>query len=290
MILSDKFICAGEQYNSFEKNVPAPYIRRSFVFDSGSESATLTVGSPGFYRAFLNGTEITKGLLAPYISNPDELVFYDSYDISDKIQAGENALVFLLGNGMVNAPGGAVWDFDKESFRASPRIAFALEAETSSGDVVIEADGSERCHDSPVYFDDLRCGERYDARNRIEGVLSVGFDDSSWSRVVVCSSSKGQKTLCNTDPVLPTGEELHPVSITEGERSLVYNPHRLAAGFDVFEKYTDTKGYIYDFGINTAGIFRLKIRGVRGQRIDGVISRERCNVRRIHARKRPLTA
>lgn len=268
MILSDKFICAGEQYNSFEKNVPAPYIRRSFVLDSGTESATLTVGSPGFYRAFLNGSEITKGLLAPYISNPDELVFYDSYDITDKTKAGENALVFLLGNGMVNAPGGAVWDFDKESFRASPRIAFALEAETESGDVVIEADGIERCHDSPVYFDDLRCGERYDARNRTDGVLSIGFDDSDWTKAILCSAPKGRKTLCDTDPILPTGEEIRPVKISEGERSLVYNPHRLAAGFDIFEKYAETKGYIYDFGINTAGIFRLRISGRAGQRVE----------------------
>lgn len=37
----------------------------------------------GFYKFFVNGKDITKGELAPYISNPDELVYYDRYDVSE---------------------------------------------------------------------------------------------------------------------------------------------------------------------------------------------------------------
>ena len=42
----------------------------------------------GFYKFFVNGKDITKGELAPYISNPDELVCYDRTDE----QATENLI------------------------------------------------------------------------------------------------------------------------------------------------------------------------------------------------------
>ncbi|MCR5041878.1 MAG: glycoside hydrolase family 78 protein [Clostridia bacterium] len=264
MMLSDRFICAGEEYATYEKSVPAPYFRKTFSLDELPGKAELTVCGLGFYRLWVNGKEITKGLFAPYITNPDEIVFYDGYDLAGALRKGKNVLVFLLGNGMLDAPGGSVWDFDKDSFRASPRLAFALELDGET----VEAGPDVKTHPSPIYFNDLRAGERYDAKNEISGVLDPEFDDSAWTCAVGTSSPKGEKRLCGTDPVKKTGTELAPVSVVPGERSLEYHPHGLAEGFDLFEKYTDTKGYIYDFGVNTAGVFRLRIKGEPGQRIE----------------------
>lgn len=88
---------------------------------------------------WINGREITKGLLAPYISNPDDLVYFDDYDLSPYlIPDAENVLGFQLGNGMLNAAGGATWDFDKAAFRGAPKLAFLLE----SGGTRTESDSS----------------------------------------------------------------------------------------------------------------------------------------------------
>ena len=44
-----------------------------------------------------NGKDITQGFLAPYISNPDDIVYYDRYDVSGLINEGENIIAVLLG-------------------------------------------------------------------------------------------------------------------------------------------------------------------------------------------------
>ncbi len=45
----------------------------------------------------------------------------------------------LLGNGILNAPGGGVWDFDKASYRSAPKVALALELEYEGKKEVITA-------------------------------------------------------------------------------------------------------------------------------------------------------
>ena len=115
-----QFICAGYSYADYDRLVPAPYLRRSFFLDSTPSCGEITVTGLGFYRLFVNGLEITKGPLAPYISAPDDLVYFDRYDISGMLWQGENVIGLLLGNGMQNSFGGYVWDFDKAKWRGRP--------------------------------------------------------------------------------------------------------------------------------------------------------------------------
>ncbi len=83
-----KFISATRDYADFDHPVPAPYLRRSFVLSDAPLSAELLITGLGFYRLFLNGHEITKCILAPYISNPDDIVYYDLYSVAEYLQPG----------------------------------------------------------------------------------------------------------------------------------------------------------------------------------------------------------
>lgn len=51
---------------------------------------TVRVAACGFYELFFNGERITRGLLSPYISNPDHYVYYDEYTVTPR--AGKNAV------------------------------------------------------------------------------------------------------------------------------------------------------------------------------------------------------
>lgn len=153
-MLSDRFIAATSAYATFERHIPAPYLRKTFYLDAPPRTARLTVTGLGFYRLFLNGEEITASYLAPYISNPDHVVYYNEYEIASRLRAGKNVLGLLLGNGFLNNIGGFPWRMDEASFRSAPKAAFALELD----DTVIEADESVRVHPSPITFDDLRAG------------------------------------------------------------------------------------------------------------------------------------
>lgn len=115
----NNFIAAGFEYADIERFVLTPFFRKKFTA-SNFQKAEILIGAAGFYKFFVNGKDITKGKLAPYISNPDDIVYYDSYDVSNYINEGENVVAMLFGNGLQNNSGGAIWDFQKAPWRGAP--------------------------------------------------------------------------------------------------------------------------------------------------------------------------
>ena len=110
--MQKKFISATREFTTLETHIPAPYLRRSFTLDTKPTEASLSICGLGFYVLFVNGERVSKGHIAPYISNPDHICYYDTFDVTDKLTEGENVIGVILGNGMLNCPGGLVWDFD----------------------------------------------------------------------------------------------------------------------------------------------------------------------------------
>ncbi len=249
-----KFISATQEMATLYKCVPSPYFRKTVFVEDKIKKATFTVCGLGFYRFWLNAKELTKGFLSPYISNPDDVLDYDEYDITDSLKVGKNVLAFQLGNGMQNAFGGYVWDFDKAAFRSAPKMAGCLKIEFSDGKIVeYETDESFVWAPSPLVKDDLRIGEMYDANLEIVGWNEVDFDDSAWLPAILAETPKGEAVLCHASPI-KEAKQLNPVSICFSE----WEPAR---------SKTHHYGYIYDFGLNTSGIIKLKIKGTKGQKI-----------------------
>ncbi len=238
-MFSKNFVSFHKEFCTIDRHVNAPILRKTFFLDKLPDKCCIRVCGLGFYRIFINGKEITRSFLAPYISNVDDVLYYNDYELKEFVKTGKNAICFLLGNGFLNNLGGYNWFFDKASFRSSPKVAFALQID----DKIIEADLSVKAIDSAITFDDLRCGERYDARLEIDGCFDADFDDSSWNNVVVAETPKGEPRICRADDIV-TEKFIKPVKISKVDG-----------------------GYIYDFGINTAGVINLRIDGFSGQKI-----------------------
>ncbi len=269
MFFSESFICATEEFSSYYKFVPSPYFRKEFEINEAVKAFDITVCGLGFYRLWINGKEITKGIIAPYVSNPDDIKYYDSYNIADFVRRGKNVIGIQLGNGMLNNPGGEIWDFEKAAFRRSPCVAFAVEGKTENDEeIFFEADESVLCTDSPLYFDDFRSGERYDATKEIKGWNEIDFVASGWKMALITDAPKGESRLCRAEPVKPTGEVLCAVSIKKGSIADDYVIHKKMAYIEPCEKSGMRDGFIYDFGVNKAGVPLLKIKGEKGQRIE----------------------
>ncbi len=262
MKLCDVFVSASAEKNEFSRHVAAPYIRKSFNLTAAPQKAELCVCGLGFYRLFVNGRELTRGVLAPYISNPDDICCYDIYDLKNVLRAGKNAVTFLLGNGMQNCIGGAVWDFEKAAFRSSPKLAAALECD---GETVFGSMEDAVCADSPVTFDDLRSGEHYDMRRYDSAVFSADYDDSAWKKAVRVAAPKGEKRVRVSEPVVIShylhGRLIGKGTLKEPEKPMKNGEYPLPADEVI------STGYVYDFGVNTAGMFRLELNARAGQKV-----------------------
>lgn len=256
MQFSDYFIKATDKFNELDAPVAAPFFRKVFDLpDFPATSADLIICSPGFYTLHINGKEITKGALAPYISNPDDILYYDKYEITQYIRKGKNVIGIWLGNGFFNDPGGHIWDFDRAVWRGSLRVAVNAEiryisGETTGGDeeiVSIRGDENFLTAPSPILSDDYRCGETYDARFEIPGWDSdPDMDTSGWICAERAEIPRGEKRFCEAEPIT-VKRILKPVSVS-------YLPEQYGC-------------HLFDFGVNASGVCKLKIRGKKGQKL-----------------------
>ncbi len=267
-MFSQKFIKATENYCTYEKPVNAPYIRKSFEINKIPQKAELTLTCTGFYRLFVNGNEITASRLAPAITNPDEILFYDKYDLKEFLTEGKNCIAFMLGNGFSNPVGGYIWGFDKAPFRTAPLLSVHFESDSLS----FEADESFKCAPSPIYFDDLRSGEFYDANLEIKGWNTPSFDDSEWTCAINEMPPRGKAVLNETDKIVCTKElladEVCPCTISPAVCPEIVRPASKLVSETAFYKPEDEKkGIVFKFSENTACVPHLKIKGKKGQKI-----------------------
>ena len=235
-----KFITPGFGVGTAEKPHAAPYVRKSFDLDTAPEKASLTVTGIGFYRLFINGAEITRGLLSPYISDPGRIIAFDRYDITRYLTAGENVIGIILGSGF-RAP--LVGNPRALTSSARGDVMCALVCDVDG--VVFEADESFKAHPSPILMNDLRYGEHYDARLEkiTEGWNRAGFDDSAWTPVRMADTPRGEQRLCKAPPI-KLRHTLAPVKI-----------------------WREDDAFIYDFGQNGAGLLCLHGSFPEGRRI-----------------------
>ncbi|MBQ8782633.1 MAG: family 78 glycoside hydrolase catalytic domain [Clostridia bacterium] len=267
MKFSTKFISATKKYNTYFEHIPAPLFRKAFEIEKDIDSAEITICGLGFYKLYINGKDITKGMLAPYISNPDHILYYDSYNIAPLLKKGKNVIGIILGNGMLNCPGGAVWEFEKAKWRSAPKVALTAELRfADGGSEEFEADESFKVSESPIWFDDLRSGVFYNALKEQNGWNTPDFDDSGWGNAFYCEIPRGEARLCKADPIVAS-KRMKPVAITKG-KLIDYEPER-KLHWTSLEIPETTEGHIFDFGINTAGVFEFKISGAKpGTRIE----------------------
>ena len=123
--------------------------------------------------------------------------------------------------------------------------ALRLEAGLADGtDFCLESDASFKTHPSGLLENEFRSGETYDARLEIDGWDIPGYDDSAWKTVIQVTPPRGKMKLCKASPI--------------GEYEV-----RKAVSIIPYEE-----GYLYDFGVDTAGVCELNISGHRGQKVE----------------------
>lgn len=265
MKFSKKFIKATDKFSTFEEFVPAPYFRKEFRLDFIPVEAEITICGLGFYELYINGKNITKGPLAPYISNPDDVCYYDHYNIADLLHVGNNAIGVVLGNGFRNCYGGFVWDFEQASGRGPVTFSLLLEVRNHEESFELEADETFKTHPSPILYDDLRMGYCYDARLEIPGWNMPGFDDHDWAYARTEKTPRGIAKLCEAEPITVT-QEIEAVEIKHYDK-LAFAHDKNSEGLTPFESTFRNNVYVFDFGFNTAGVTRIKVNGKPGQKI-----------------------
>lgn len=256
----DRFVTAGKEFCTYEKAVSAPLFKKEFELCDIPEATEIIIGSTGFFELWLNGENITDGLLVPFQANSECTVFYKKYDVSDKLRKGKNTIHVMLGNGFANPIGGEIWDQHKLITRGAPAFAF----EMRYADNIISATDF-MWTTSPVLFDDYRCGTYFDARR----IKELEDNNCQWNEPTLRDEPTGTKRLCDFEPVRVIKRlkgKVLPQSSLRDYRIRDGFKNRLTTVCDIMKPTPNCGGVIYDFGENTAGIPHIKLKNtVAGQ-------------------------
>lgn len=224
---------------------PAPLLRRAFKLDGKLKQARAYICGLGYYELYLNGAKVGDHLLDPGYTRYDRRALYVTYDVTDHLKSGENAMGVILGNGWLNCHTKAVWNFHEAPWRAAPKLLLHLRVEYTDGrSETIVSDESWQCATGPIIFDSIYGGETYDARLEQRGWDTTGFDASRWEEVKLVDAPSG-RLAAQMMPAIKVHEVLQPVKITEAKPGV----------------------FIVDVGQNLAGMAELRVKGPTGARV-----------------------
>ncbi|MDR2886075.1 MAG: family 78 glycoside hydrolase catalytic domain, partial [Rikenellaceae bacterium] len=224
---------------------PMPLLRREVEVSGTAASARLYVSGLGYYEMFINGEKVGDKMLDPGYTHFDKRAYYSTYDVTDMLKSGGNALCAALGNGWFNVQALSVWRFELARWRQRPRMICELHIEYADGTREVIASGDDwKTSTGALQFADLYSGEYYDARKEPAGWKNAGFDDAGWSAAQVVPSPA---------PLLQS-ELFPPIRITE---------QYAATGFKQFSPQL----YVYSFPVNMSGVTRINIKGEAGTKV-----------------------
>ncbi|NJN26439.1 MAG: family 78 glycoside hydrolase catalytic domain [Cyclobacteriaceae bacterium] len=224
---------------------PAPYFRKEFEAPANIVSARAYIAVAGLYELSVNGERIGDHMLDPLFTRYDRRTLYITYDVTDQLRKGTNAIGVLLGNGWYNHQSTAVWFFDQAPWRDRPKFCLDIRLDYEDGtSETISTDESWKTALSPVVSNSIYTGEQYDARLEQPGWDTPGFDDQNWQNSLL-AGAPSQHIVAQSARPIRIVDEIQPVSITK----------------------TSKGTYVYDLGKNIAGITGLKVSGARGTTI-----------------------
>ncbi|GGI24447.1 family 78 glycoside hydrolase catalytic domain [Pedobacter mendelii] len=227
-------------------NYSSMSLRKDFDVNKNLVRAVVFVSGMSEFELSVNGKKVGSDLLAPGWTEYKKTILYNSYDITDRVLPGANAIGIVLGNGMYNIQPDSI-RYVKFLNAYGPLKAIAqLRLEYTDGTVkTVGTDKSWQVSPGPITYSNMFGGEDYDANLEIEGWNKPNFKISNkWSQAVETKGGPGGK-LKGTSAAAPQ------VKVIETRKAVK------------IIKIKDNL-WIYDFGQNASMMPKLTVIGKKG--------------------------
>lgn len=225
-------------------NSKGTYVRKTFDIKGKVKSAYVLSTALGLYQMFINSKRVGTDEFAPGWTSYNKRLLYQTYDVTDCLCEGANAVGAMLGAGWYKGDMG----FKRFRNHYGIQTAFACQIMILYEDgtkEVIASDESWTGNDSPVIFSEIYDGEIYDANKEIDGWDTADFRDAGWKKVNIVPFSK--------DILVPqNGCSVKQITAIPAKR--------------IFKtKQGDT---VIDFGQNLTGWIHFKVKGKAGDKVE----------------------
>ena len=223
---------------------------------------------------------------APGWTDYQKRAYYQTYDVTEMLRSGRNALGVWVADGWfagylgLGLNGGVgVERLGRYNYGKTPAVMAQLEIEYADGShEIVGTDASWKVTgDGPVREADLLMGEFFDARKFQPAWANAKFDDANWSPAILArDNGQPEATFYEyANPITPGGKrtlEKHAVQLGFKRPPLLQSfpglPVRITEEIKTVAVATLTNGvHIFNLGQNIAGVVRLRVKGPAGTKI-----------------------
>ena len=223
----------------------ARYLRKDFTLKNDIKEARLYVSGMGVYSAYLNGSEVApEELLKPTLSWYSKRVYFNTYDVTEMLNSGDNAIGVILEGGRYTSirynEANPNWDGTNHVFGfGTPRLLLQLEVTYKDGqkETIVSDETWKITNRGPIRTANEWDGETYDENYDLGDWNKAGYDDNAWLQAELIEAPEGQLSA-QPNPNITVMEKLKPISL--------------------FQK--GDKWYL-DMGQNMVGFIDMKARG-----------------------------
>ena len=219
-------------------------LRAEFDLPVPVRRARLRLSAHGLAEAEVNGHRAGDEELTPGWTSYRHRLRYATFDVTDHLVVGRNAIGVWLGDGWWRGRlgfGEGVTAFYGDS------LAALVQLEVTGVDGsrhVIASDGTWKAGPGPIRSSSLYDGEHFDARLHDLAWSRPGFDDTAWAPVRI-HPTPTHHLVAPTGPPVRCTQELEPVEVVDkGEGR-----------------------WLLDFGQNHSGRLRVRVDGPPGQEV-----------------------
>ena len=229
-------------------DINAPIMRKSVNVAKAVKRARLYATARGAYWFYINGQRVGDGYLNPGWTDFRHRIMYNTYDVTQMLRQGNNALGIELGHGWFCDDfgwAGAMWG-DQYGYKPSALAMIKVEYTDGTNETFVTDNTWKVYNGGPLYVNNLYHGVIYDARREVDGWKEPGFNDAAWEKVAIL-------------PPPPASTEIQGYVGLEIKNNITLTAKKMTRIGNRF---------IYDMGQNFAGVPRLKnMKGRKGQTI-----------------------
>lgn len=229
-------------------DINAPIMRKSVNVAKAVKRARLYATARGAYWFYINGQRVGDGYLNPGWTDFRHRIMYNTYDVTQMLRTGNNALGIELGHGWFCDDfgfAGAMWG-DQYGYKPSALAMIKVEYTDGTNETFVTDNTWKVYNGGPLYVNNLYHGVIYDAQREVDGWKEPGFNDAAWEKVAIL-------------PPPPASTEIQGYVGLEIKNNITLTAKKMTRIGNRF---------IYDMGQNFAGVPRLKnMKGRKGQTI-----------------------
>lgn len=224
--------------------LPARMLRREFTISKKVKRAVAYICGLGFFELYINGEKVEDHVMDPGLTDYRKRSLYVTFDVTDQLTSGTNAIGAILGNGRFFAPRTSKHEGMRSYGFPKLLLQMHIEYEDGSTQNIISDESWKFTTDGPIRTNNEYDGEEYDARMEQDGWNRQGFDDAEWQNAHLVEPPKGLLQAQMIDPMRVT-ETIKPVGITNPKLGI----------------------YIVDMGQAFYGTVQLKVNGTEGAKV-----------------------